>query len=108
MKQKCCKIKGLDDCVIFKCFKIYSRNQRRPKRQKSNISPNRPNNLFLEYLIVIDSSVYNMFLLDYGNLNPSLMNQYINIFFMQIVNGVNTLTHFNYLLFDFIENNYFK
>ena len=56
------------------------------------------NNLFVEYLVVIDSSVYNVFLSNYGNLSPSLMNQYINIFFAQIVNGV----RFSSILVDLI------
>jgi hypothetical protein len=62
------------------------------------------NNLFVEYLVVIDSSVYNVFKSLYGNLNPSLMNQYINIFFSQIVNGVRQFIIF---LKNSIFQNYF-
>jgi hypothetical protein len=45
-------------------------------------------NLFVQYLVVLDSTVYKDFSQLYGNLSPDLMNQYIKIYFSQIVNGV--------------------
>jgi hypothetical protein len=51
-------------------------------------------NLFIEYLIVIDSSVYNNFASNYGSLTFSLLAQYINIFFTQIVYGVSFFSEF--------------
>jgi hypothetical protein len=59
---------------------------RRSKRQTSVNRVN--NNLFLEFLIVADSSTYDIFTSTYGNLGQSLITQYMNIFFSQIVNGV--------------------
>jgi hypothetical protein len=55
-------------------------------------------NLFVEYLIVIDSTVYNNFVSNYGSLTFSLLAQYINIFFTQIVCGVSFFlnSYFNY------------
>ncbi len=49
-------------------------------------------NLFVEYLVVIDNTVYNNFLLNYGNIPKTLLTDYINIFFSQIVNGVSNRT----------------
>ena len=45
-------------------------------------------NLFVDYLVVIDSSVYNLFLSQYGYMPDSLITNYINIFFCHLVNGV--------------------
>jgi hypothetical protein len=46
-------------------------------------------NLFIESVAVIDSTVYNIFLSSYGNLNPpNLLTDYIKIFFCQVFNGV--------------------
>ena len=58
------------------------------KRTKRTTIKRINNNLFVEYLIAIDSSVYNIFSSLYGNLDRSLMANYINIFFAQVVNGV--------------------
>ena len=47
------------------------------------------NNLIVEYLIVIDSSVLNHFVNIYGNnISQSVMNNYINQFYQQMVNSV--------------------
>ena len=43
----------------------------------------------IQYLVVIDTTVYNRFVSLYGNLSTSLITQYINIHFEQMVNGVN-------------------
>ena len=44
--------------------------------------------MFIDYLIVIDKTVYNKFVADFGNLPNSLMTNYINIFFCHLINGV--------------------
>ena len=45
--------------------------------------------LYLEYLVVIDSTVYNNLKLSYGsNLPDSILTEYIKIFFSQMVTGV--------------------
>ena len=60
----------------------------RTKRQITQ-SNNNAQNLYIEYLAVIDSTVYVFFTQLYGNLNPpELLNDYIYIFFSQIINGV--------------------
>jgi hypothetical protein len=47
------------------------------------------NNLIVEYLIVIDSTVYNHFIEIYGkNVSQSAMSSYINQFYQQMVNSV--------------------
>ena len=46
------------------------------------------NHLFVEYLIVIDSTVYSLFNSAYGHLEEKLLGDYINIYFNQIVNVV--------------------
>jgi hypothetical protein len=38
-----------------------------------------PNNLTVEYLVVIDSTVYNNFVSLFGNLNDSSMRTYISV-----------------------------
>ena len=60
----------------------------RAKRQAIVNGTSRVLNLFVEYLVVIDSSVYNDFVALYGNITTSLMAQYLNIFFAQLINGV--------------------
>ena len=47
-----------------------------------------PNKLTVEYLIVIDSTVYNQFVALYGNLSDSSIKTYIYDFFQLMVNGV--------------------
>ena len=60
----------------------------RSKRQTIQ-SNNNAQNLYVEYLAVIDSTVYSFFNQLYGNLNPpELLNDYIKIYFAQIIYGV--------------------
>jgi hypothetical protein len=47
--------------------------------------------LYVEYLIVLDSSVYNDFVALYSNIRSSLLTQYISIYFSQLVNSVSYL-----------------
>jgi hypothetical protein len=47
-----------------------------------------PNNLTVEYLAVIDSTVYNRFVSIYGNLSDSSMRTYILDYFQFMVDGV--------------------
>jgi hypothetical protein len=47
-----------------------------------------PNNLTLEYLVVIDSTVYTHFVSLYGNLRDSSMRTYILDYFQFMVDGV--------------------
>jgi hypothetical protein len=68
------------------------------KRLKRSTIPK--NNLFLEYLVVIDSSVYKNLNIAYGsNLPESIMSEYIKIFFVQIINGVIILFSYSLLIF---------
>ena len=68
---------------------VFCRNNSiRKKRSDSNAQ-----NFFIEYLIVIDDTVYNQFVSLFGNLNDSLLMDYINIFFCQIINGVNFICY---------------
>ena len=60
------------------------------KSKRQTVANQRLINLFVQYLVVIDSTVYKDFVQLYGNLNPALLNQYIKIYFCQIVNGVIT------------------
>ena len=70
------------------------------KRLKRSTIPK--NNLFLEYLVVIDSSVYKNLKIAYGsNLPESIMSEYIKIFFVQIINGVIILFSYSLLIFRF-------
>ena len=47
------------------------------------------NNLYVEYLAVADLGVYNYFVSLYGsNVPPSYINDYINVYFSQLINGV--------------------
>ena len=46
----------------------------------------------VEYLVVLDSSVYSLFQNDFGsNLDSTLLTNYIKIFYCQMVNSVNIL-----------------
>ena len=61
----------------------------RTKRDTSAETENQSvNNLYIDYLIVIDKSVYNVFLNTYGNMPDSLITNYINIFYAHLINGV--------------------
>ena len=46
------------------------------------------NNLTVEYLAVIDSTVYNKFISLYGNLSDSSMRTYILDYFQSMIDGV--------------------
>jgi len=46
------------------------------------------NNLYVEYLIVLDSTTLDFFYSVYGNMGPDIMNIYIKKIFIQIANGV--------------------
>ncbi len=46
-----------------------------------------PNNLTVEYLAVIDSTVYNQFVSIYGNLSDSSMKTYILDYFQFMIDG---------------------
>jgi hypothetical protein len=43
---------------------------------------------FVEYLVVIDSTVYAKFTSLYGSLNADVLFQYIKIFYCHLVNGI--------------------
>jgi hypothetical protein len=87
-KLKICKLKI--NLVNNKYCKFYSK--RKSKRQVSvsssfSIDQN-INYLNVEYLVVLDKSALDFFISVYGNIDDDLMNLYINIFFIHIVNGV--------------------
>jgi hypothetical protein len=71
----------LESIQLF--FKISSRQ----KRDTSSNGTLRVLKLYVEYLIVIDSTTYNVFSALYTNLSSSLLAEYMNIFFVQLVNG---------------------
>ena len=52
----------------------------------------------VELLVVLDSTVYEFFQGVYGNLNDSIVNDYIKIFFIHVVNGVNKINNKSYLI----------
>jgi hypothetical protein len=70
-------------------FYIYITKRRsRSKRQSINTKIPK-NNLYVEYLAVADLGLYNFFVNLYGgNLPESLVTDYINIYFTQLINGV--------------------
>jgi hypothetical protein len=73
--------------VIF--FSFESLNRQRTKRDTSTETENQNLiSLFIDYLVVIDKSTYNVFLNTYGNMPDSLITNYINIFFAHLINGV--------------------
>jgi hypothetical protein len=51
--------------------------------------------VFVNFLAVIDKSVYEIFQQEYGNLDDGLISKYINIFFVHLINGVNLFLHEN-------------
>ena len=63
---------------------------RKSKRDASNSSSTSQNINYLnvEYLIVLDSTAWDFFNSVYGNMEADLMNVYIKIYFIHIVNGV--------------------
>jgi hypothetical protein len=76
-------------------LKFSSRNERK-KRQSILIDTRSQNNLFFEFLLVVDSTVYNLFKNDFGsNLDDSYVINYIKIFFSQIANGVKIKRYFS-------------
>ncbi len=61
------------------------------QRSKRQIIQSKTNaqNLYVEFLAVIDSTVFSFFNQLYGNLNPpELLNDYIKIYVSQIIYGV--------------------
>ena len=56
-------------------------------------------NLYVEYLVVIDSTVYNDYAAIYTNMSQALLSQYISIFFCLMVNGVSTYNFIKKKLF---------
>jgi hypothetical protein len=63
------------------------------KRQAATVVAR--NNLFVEYLAVIDSGTYDFFVSLYGSNMPSqYVNDYINIYLTHLVNGVIKLRRF--------------
>jgi hypothetical protein len=46
------------------------------------------NDLFVELLVVLDSTVYEFFQSVFGNFGDSIITDYIKIFFSHVVNGV--------------------
>ena len=71
--------------IITKFYFLFSSNNNLLKRQATQSFQN---NLFVEYLVVIDNNVYNDIASIYSNLPQSQINDYINIFFANIINGV--------------------
>lgn len=69
------------------CFKdqniIKNENLKRLKRVTQD------NKIIVQYLVVIDSTVYNRFVDLYGNLSSTLTTQYINMYFEQMISGIN-------------------
>ena len=61
-------------------------NSQRVKRQNTAT-----NNLFVEFLAVVDNSVYNHFVRIYGNLESSVISQYIKDYFGVLIDGVRNL-----------------
>jgi hypothetical protein len=63
---------------------------RKSKRDASNSSSTSQNINYLnvEYLVVLDSTAWDFFNSVYGNMEADLMNVYIKIYFIHIVNGV--------------------
>ena len=71
------------------------------RRKRQNFIENQQH-LFINYLVVIDNSVYNIFLNQYGFFSDSFIANYIKIFFCQAVNGVSLKPIF--LINNFILN----
>ena len=76
--------------MIFFCLSLkqtstifINLNRHRSKRETAK------NSLYVEFLAVIDSGVFSYFQSLYGsNVVPSQINDYINIYFSQLINGV--------------------
>jgi hypothetical protein len=75
--------------TLVNSFFHKSLNRQRTKRDTSTETENQNLiSLFIDYLVVIDKSTYNVFLNTYGNMPDSLITNYINIFFAHLINGV--------------------
>ncbi len=62
---------------------------RKSKRDANSSSTSQNlNYLNVEYLVVLDSTAWDFFVSVYGNMDADLMNVYIKIYFIHIVNGV--------------------
>jgi hypothetical protein len=69
-------------------YNYITKRRSRSKRQSINTKIPK-NNLYVEYLAVVDLGLYNFFVNLYGgNLPESLVTDYINIYFTQLINGV--------------------
>jgi hypothetical protein len=69
-----------------------NKNKRNIRIKRDDSIPNTKNqkNLFIDYLVVIDSSVYNEFIQIYGYMPETLITKYISIFFCHLINGVSS------------------
>ncbi len=56
------------------------------------------NNLFVELLVVLDSTVFEFFRDIYRNFDNSLINDYVKVFFCHVINGVNKINNLSYLI----------
>ena len=69
----------------FSLYKCFLKNRHRSKRATVTAR----NSLYVEYLAVIDKGVYDFFQSFYGSaVAPSILNDYISIYFTQLINGV--------------------
>ena len=79
------KIKWLD----FKIQSLINFKINYSRKLKRSLQVVAKNNLYVEYLAVIESGTYKYFQSVYGtNIPTSLINDYINIYFTQLINGV--------------------
>jgi hypothetical protein len=59
------------------------------------------NNLFVEILVVVDSTVYNYFQDLFSNLGDSILSDYIKLYFCHIINGVIKINFILIIMFVF-------
>lgn len=70
------------------CYFLFRKKSKRQYSVQTETNTN-VQNLYVEYLAVIDGSVLELFSQLYGNMDPpELIYDYIYIYFSQIINGV--------------------
>jgi hypothetical protein len=58
--------------------------------------------LFVELLVVLDSTVFDIFQHDFPGFGDTRIKEYIKLFFCHVINGVSTINNLSYLIINFL------
>ena len=70
------------------CFIVPQASIFESERRKKRSINGKPLNLYIKYLVVLESTVFAKYKALYNQLNNDLVMQYLKIHFYQLINGV--------------------